>query len=383
MPGIRPTRNPNTPLIYDLSIPEDALRGPYSFSLLNSSRGLATEKENAIELDPPGETESSPDDSNARLISGGTFLACPYSKRYSESNGHDITYRKCSSCIIRTIARLKQHLDRAHRRPRFYCPRCFETFESGEERDAHGKRQCQPRKCPFEGQMTHDQEVKVKKRHTKEDPITAWFRIYGILFPGSLQPRDPFPDSSAQTIQGFCAYFVSTMPSLLVTTLGEEFDLVTAYNKQQEAFKEISLRRSMENLVERVQRTYWQSDSGESEEWNSSRSPDMSVDSRSPRTHSGEVFDAATRTPVSCHCLGNATAPMLLNMIYQGLYAGYFSLDGDPHRDQVFLQACLDEIKNWLRQALGHAWHGPEGAMNRDDGFGRPAPFDMDEAHET
>ena len=60
------------------------------------------------------------------------------------------------------------------------------------------------------------------------------------------------------------------------------------------------------------------------------------------------------------NCLGNATTPLLLNMTCEGLGRGCFQLDGNLHRDVMFVQECVIELKGWLQEGLGQHEVPPE-----------------------
>jgi hypothetical protein len=71
------------------------------------------------------------------------LFACPYSKfdteRYSERNSCEKNYRKCASSVLSSIARLKQHLYRTHKRPDYYCGSCFQKFKARDDLHKHNR----------------------------------------------------------------------------------------------------------------------------------------------------------------------------------------------------------------------------------------------------
>ena len=145
---------------------------------------------------------------------GRKLFACPYWKydkrRYSEHNMDEKHYRHCSSTYGLTIHRIKQHLRRVHKRPDFYCSRCFTVLESRELFDEHSRASlpCSISICPFGEKMTHDQMATIRKRATTGDQVTTWYTIYETLFPGSSKPDSPYakeisPESVAYFEQWF------------------------------------------------------------------------------------------------------------------------------------------------------------------------------------
>lgn len=140
------------------------------------------------------------------------LLACPYSKfdpqRYSERNEREKNYRGCSSCFLKDVARLKQHLYRVHRRPEHHCPTCFASFKTRELLDGHiVERSCQQQASPFEEKMTPDQLTMIKRRGMNRRASDAWFDIYKVLFPDSPLPLNPYNDGvHAVTLQDFISF---------------------------------------------------------------------------------------------------------------------------------------------------------------------------------
>jgi hypothetical protein len=57
-------------------------------------------------------------------------FACPFFKRYP------VMFRRCGIYDHKTPSRVKQHIQRQHRRP-IYCPRCSVIFKSEDERGNH------------------------------------------------------------------------------------------------------------------------------------------------------------------------------------------------------------------------------------------------------
>ncbi|KIW67155.1 hypothetical protein PV04_06427 [Phialophora macrospora] len=130
------------------------------------------------------------------------LFACPYFKhdprRYSERNRDEIRYRRCSTVVLATIPRLKQHLYRVHRMPDHYCPRCFREFDDAKCLSQHRYQQpsCQATALRFDEKATYDQLKRIKRRAISGNPEGAWYAIWDILFPSSeshgvVRPSSP------------------------------------------------------------------------------------------------------------------------------------------------------------------------------------------------
>jgi len=121
--------------------------------------------------------------------SAGTLFVCPFSKydpwRYSQHNTAGMNYRGCSSCFLKDISRVKQHLYRVHKRPDHYCEGCFEDFETQEMLDNHTRQRpaCEVAEARFPEKMSRDQLYSIKRRRPARDSCETWFIILHDLVP--------------------------------------------------------------------------------------------------------------------------------------------------------------------------------------------------------
>jgi hypothetical protein len=202
--------------------------------------------------------------------SGAKLLACPFTKfdsrRYSERNELEKNYRGCSSCYLRDIARLKQHLYRVHRRPENYCPTCFASFDSGMALASHiVERSCQETPCPFEEKMTSDQLTAVKRRGLGRSERDTWFEIYKLLFPDAPLPLDPYVHSThADDVQDFIVFFQGDGRQVLSEEINQRmFGTVNASREEQE-FVDRVLAESINVLLQRLESRFRQDTSCDS-----------------------------------------------------------------------------------------------------------------------
>ncbi|KAK7906584.1 hypothetical protein PG985_016321 [Apiospora marii] len=112
-------------------------------------------------------------------------FACPFFKR------HPNKHRDCSKYVLKRIQDVKQHLNRSHRTPDYYCARCYDTFHSAKERDEHTRKSnCHRRENhQYEG-ITEDQKDQLAHPSGRnKTPMERWFNIWDILFPGVPRPK--------------------------------------------------------------------------------------------------------------------------------------------------------------------------------------------------
>ena len=186
------------------------------------------------------------------------LLACPYMKfdpqRYSERNPTEKNYRGCSSCFLKDMNRLKQHLYRVHRRPEHYCSFCFCLFDSGSALDDHiVERSCERQLPPFDEKMTSDQFKAIKRREMGKSTKDAWFDIYKILFPASPLPLDPYAESvHANTVQDFVAFFEREAPRVLASEINVRLFGAATVTPEHEQFVDSVLTESISVLLQRL-----------------------------------------------------------------------------------------------------------------------------------
>ena len=156
-------------------------------------------------------------------------LACPYHKydaaRYSEQNLAETNYRHCSSCLLKDISRLKQHLYRVHCKPEHYCGRCSEVFDSRDGLDLHSRQSspCAVGLVKYDDRMTVDQTQQLKRKMRGRNVSDAWYSIYQLLFPKASLPKSPFVDGPSDDIlREFMAFAERQGPSLLFESIRED-----------------------------------------------------------------------------------------------------------------------------------------------------------------
>ncbi|KIW95002.1 uncharacterized protein Z519_04982 [Cladophialophora bantiana CBS 173.52] len=177
-----------------------------------------SQSSNLLGLHPRGIGPDEPDDDDSSKRSPvlkrkvdeeeppSKLFACPYAKfnpsKYSRENLAEPAYWNCSSCCLRDISRLKQHLYRIHKRPDYYCGSCFKSYKSREQLDEHTRQRppCELQGPRYEDKMTDDQFQAIKRRIIRGDPCELWFNIYSVLFPGAPRPSSPFVTTADATM---------------------------------------------------------------------------------------------------------------------------------------------------------------------------------------
>jgi hypothetical protein len=115
-------------------------------------------------------------------------LACPFYR------GNPWKYYTCQKYDLQRIKDVKQHINRRHVKPDFYCARCYEVFVDATSRDAHARELiCDIRGYPeFDG-ITDSQRGELKESHKRGKGIAEqWYYIWDILFRGQPQPKSPY-----------------------------------------------------------------------------------------------------------------------------------------------------------------------------------------------
>jgi hypothetical protein len=192
----------------------------------------------------PDDSPSSDDDCKRRRLNGkaeasvGRLFACPYAKydptRYSERNEIEVNYRGCSSALLRSISRVKQHLYRVHEQPEHYCGRCGMEFDHQELWINHSRETpiCELRDPPFKEKMTTEQKNAVRKRTPGKDPRKIWYEIFEILFPSARVPNSPYAEiGSPEAVQDFLVYFQERSPQMLSALILQNTLLLGTYEQ--------------------------------------------------------------------------------------------------------------------------------------------------------
>ncbi|KXH65329.1 hypothetical protein CNYM01_00906 [Colletotrichum nymphaeae SA-01] len=138
------------------------------------------------------------EDSNANIVSGSTMspsnksgsiiLACPF---YKED---PLKHLQCLRIELKRIKDVKQHLNRKHRQPSYYCPTCWMIFDKPTDRDIHiSQRGCSLQdQVNYEG-ISEDQSRqltrKVDRRLSEEQ---QWFSVWDIVFPDVPRPESAY-----------------------------------------------------------------------------------------------------------------------------------------------------------------------------------------------
>ncbi|KAF2805410.1 uncharacterized protein BDZ99DRAFT_104876 [Mytilinidion resinicola] len=162
-------------------------------------------------------------------------FACPYYTR-------DPWRCRSLSCFgsgFRSIARIKEHLYRVHKRPPT-CPRCFETFSTDDGLHDHARSlaACETKSQPPESYMEgidsrQTQMLKSKKRSFGEAEEEKWRIMYRIVFPKDTENLIPSPyykdvimghGSSTDTFQAFEASLLRELPKHVSRALKDIVD---------------------------------------------------------------------------------------------------------------------------------------------------------------
>ncbi|KAI5457045.1 hypothetical protein BGZ63DRAFT_82624 [Mariannaea sp. PMI_226] len=113
------------------------------------------------------------------------LLACPFFRKDVQK------YRNCMKFMLHRVKDVKQHLQRHHMKPDFYCARCFKVFATSQARDQHSRDiQCPCKEGPkFDGISEQQQKRLSRNSNRGRDIDVQWFEMWDIIFPGHARPR--------------------------------------------------------------------------------------------------------------------------------------------------------------------------------------------------
>ncbi|KAH6976454.1 hypothetical protein BKA56DRAFT_618366 [Ilyonectria sp. MPI-CAGE-AT-0026] len=117
------------------------------------------------------------------------FWACLYYA--SDPHNH---FRCLGKYKLRRFADIMQHLERCHRLPPFYCPKCWHKQTNKAARDSH-IRNCSSPNLPQPERLYDDKLDQLKdmlkgpRGRTDEE---KWFAMWDVIFPGRPRPRSPY-----------------------------------------------------------------------------------------------------------------------------------------------------------------------------------------------
>lgn len=152
------------------------------------------------------------------ILSPDVF-ACPYWKL------NPGRYHTCFPLDLRTVSRVKQHLNRKHA-PRFYCHRCWSTFEKAELHTTHMMREsadmCAPNPSATLDGLLHEQRDRLSRKcqHANMSERDKWFTVWDIVFPQAQRPSSPYRNNQlSEDCASFQEYALRHGPDILLHEL--------------------------------------------------------------------------------------------------------------------------------------------------------------------
>lgn len=140
-------------------------------------------------------------------------LACPFNKYDSILFGPDSpeeAYHACATCSFVNIAYLKQHLQRNHYMPKYYCYRCCRRFTSQAMAASHMRQHppCETLDPPLYRERIGPDMIEDlgldRKNLPGTDRVEYWYRLYNAFFPGAAdrRPLSPYYEGPAAQHMG-------------------------------------------------------------------------------------------------------------------------------------------------------------------------------------
>lgn len=171
-----------------------------------------------------------------QVCPGEARLSCPFQKRDPE---------RYPLCGIRhsgylTIAHVKQHLRRSHKRNPNYCPRCKTTFSTEAQKNEHIMQAfvvpCQELVSALpEGISPEMEEALTRRVELGSNLHDQWFSVWDMIFPGIPRPASCTFELSNEThiqVLGLVSYLESEGPGIVQSTLERNGLLVLSANPE-------------------------------------------------------------------------------------------------------------------------------------------------------
>jgi hypothetical protein len=134
---------------------------------------------------------------NAASLAGNLtrLLACPFHKFDCRKFGGDVggpKYHSCATFNCVQIAHLKQHLQRVHCCPEYFCARCYTVFQSEGDLGDHLRTPspCEIQPKRFSDMIGKDLRTSLALDKGKRNPAgmrpeAYWYQAYDAIFPGA------------------------------------------------------------------------------------------------------------------------------------------------------------------------------------------------------
>lgn len=235
---------------------------PATQSQQSSKRSTKYEKSNDMNDNEGSGADEEGEDSNAKILGGSTMtpsnksrcviFACPF---YKED---PLKHLQCLRIELKRIKDVKQHLNRKHRQPSYYCPTCWMVFDQPTDRDIHiSQRGCSLQdQVNYEG-ISEDQSRqltrKVDRRLSEEQ---QWFSVWDIVFPDVPCPESAYLGNQIEESMAMIHDFWDVNGKALVSGALWERGLIPEPNVSE---LEKSLKESLRASWQRHWNLWWKS----------------------------------------------------------------------------------------------------------------------------
>ncbi|KAL9105813.1 MAG: hypothetical protein Q9227_009069 [Pyrenula ochraceoflavens] len=150
-------------------------------------------------------------------------LACPFNKYDSILFGPDSpeeAYHACATCSFVSIAHLKQHLQRNHYKPKYYCFSCCTRFTSQAMTESHMRQRppCDPVDPPlYRERIGPDviEELGLDRRNLPgTGRVAYWYRLYDAFFPNATNRSSVSPYYEGPAAQNMSRFLNFSRPAI-------------------------------------------------------------------------------------------------------------------------------------------------------------------------
>ncbi|KAI1810434.1 hypothetical protein GGS20DRAFT_186249 [Poronia punctata] len=266
--GNSPTTPPNTVSSSNVTATTGSPKGRQNIRRPPKRKGNSSPPDGDSENEDSGSEENNRTPKVARRATNGSVrFACPYYKRNPQKY---MCQRTCIGPGWPSVHRIKEHICRNHKLPKFQCNRCRQEHTSLNELKAHQRSEIP---CPLESEepsegIDTEQEAKLKSRgknyRNKSEP-EKWRLIYMILFPEDdpkdiPSPYQDYPDTATtgrnDVLDRYQIFLEQRLPDKLRQELEAKLEFELDITQQDVKDKAIDVleslqRRSLEEFMKR------------------------------------------------------------------------------------------------------------------------------------
>ncbi|OHE92837.1 hypothetical protein CORC01_11843 [Colletotrichum orchidophilum] len=182
----------------------------------------------------------SSDDDDATVKGKARYFACPFYRNNA------VRHSACLSLRMVRIRDVKQHLQRRHSEPRYYCSTCYKRFETELEQSQHVQSQsavlCSSTDEEFDFVPPHAKDLLKSKVSRKDTAEEQWYTVWDKIFEPKPRPYHPYMGTVIEEVSSMLQKFWQHEGDQIVSRFME--------TRQVQMEKEINLKDTLKYLME-------------------------------------------------------------------------------------------------------------------------------------